>query len=187
MFFGAIGCDGATAGGVLPVRSSGGQVLGGCLGGEFGAGGDAELGEDVGQVHLDGTGSDEQPPGDGVVPQAFGDQADDLQFGGGQAGPAGGGAFASAALAGGVGDRVVEGESLAFFPCLGEAVFAEGLPGLANGAGGRGAVSSESGRQVQQRIPGRVGGGQQACRVGEALAGDGEHAEELDAVAGVHP
>ena len=71
MIFGATGCEGATAGGVLPARSSGGQVLGGCLGGEFGAGGNAELGEDVGQVHLDGAGGDEQPPGDGVVPQAF--------------------------------------------------------------------------------------------------------------------
>jgi hypothetical protein len=101
MIFGATGCDGATAGGVLPARSSGGQVLGCCPGGEFGAGGDAELGEDMGQVHLDGARSDEKPPGDGVVPQAFADQADDLSFGGGQAGPAGGGSFAAAALAGG--------------------------------------------------------------------------------------
>src|SRR5947207_15988821 len=88
MIFGAAGCDGATAGGVLPVRSSGGQVLGGCLGGEFGAGGDAELGEDVGHVHLDGAGGDEQAPGDGVAPQAFADETDDLSFGWGQAGPA---------------------------------------------------------------------------------------------------
>jgi hypothetical protein len=29
-------------------------------------------------VHLDGAGGDEQPAADGVVPQAFPDQADDL-------------------------------------------------------------------------------------------------------------
>jgi hypothetical protein len=52
------------AGGVLLARSSDGQILCGCLRGQFGACGDAELGEDVGQVHLDGAGSDEQPPGD---------------------------------------------------------------------------------------------------------------------------
>jgi hypothetical protein len=45
----------------------------GCLCAQFGAGGDTELGEDVGQVHFDGAGGDEQPPGDGVVPQAFAD------------------------------------------------------------------------------------------------------------------
>jgi len=44
----------------------------------LGAGGDAELGEYVGQVHLDGGVSDEQAPGDGVVAQAFPDEADDL-------------------------------------------------------------------------------------------------------------
>ena len=85
------------------LRASDGQFLRGCLCGEFGAGGDVELGEDVGQVHLDGAGGDEQPPGDGLVPQAFADQADDLSFGRGQAGPASGGAFTSAAFAGGVG------------------------------------------------------------------------------------
>src|SRR5580704_395834 len=187
MFFGAIGCDGATAGGVLPVRSSGGQVLGGCLGGEFGAGGDAELGEDVGQVHLDGAGGDEQAPGDGVVPQAFADQPDDIQFSRGQAGPARGGSFAAAALAGGVGHRVVEGKFLALFPGLGEAVLAEDVPGLAGGAGSGRAVGGEAGSQVAQRLPGRAGGGEQAGGVGEALAGRGEHAEQLDAVAGVDP
>jgi hypothetical protein len=67
----------------------------GGLGGQFGAGGDAELGEDVGQVHLDGAGGDEQPPGNGVVPQAFAGQAGDLQLRGSQAGPARGGAFAA--------------------------------------------------------------------------------------------
>ena len=96
----------------------------GRLYGQFGAGGDTELGEDVGQVHFDGADGDEQPPGDGVVPQAFADQADDLPFGGGQAGPAGGGAFAAAAFAGGIGHRVVEGEPVAFFPYLREAVVA---------------------------------------------------------------
>jgi hypothetical protein len=138
----------ATGSASLLVRSPGGLILRGCLCGQFGAGGDAELGEDVGQVHLDGAGGDEQPPGDGIVPQAFGDQADDLSFGGGQAGPAGGGAFAAAALAGGVGYRVVEGECLAFFPCLGEAVVAEDVPGLADGACGGVAVGGESGGQV---------------------------------------
>src|SRR5208282_5517845 len=91
------------ASGVVLARSSGGQILCGCLCGQFGAGGDAELGEDVGQVHLDGAGGDEQAPGDGVVPQAFADKTDDLQLSGGQAGPARGGALASAALAGGIG------------------------------------------------------------------------------------
>jgi hypothetical protein len=110
----------------------------------------------VGQVHLDGAGGDEQPPGDGVVPQAFADEADDLQFGGGQAGPAGGGSFAAAPFAGGVGYRVVEGESLAFFPRLREAVVAEGVPGLAGGVFGGAAVGGESGCQVQQRPPGRI-------------------------------
>jgi len=105
----------------------------------------------------------------------------------GQAGPAGGGAFAAAALAGGVGDCVVEGESLAFFLCLGEPVLPEGVPGLAGGAGGRVAVGGEAGGQVLQRLSDRFGGGEQAGGVGETLAGGGEHAEELDAVAGVHP
>ena len=128
----------------------------------------------MGQVHLDGAGGDEQLPGDGVVPQALADQAHDLQFGRGQAGPAGGGAFAATALAGGVGDRVVEGEPLAFFLCLGEPVVAEYVPGLAGGICGRVAVGGKSGGQVLQRPPGRFGGGQQAGGVGEALAGRGE-------------
>ena len=79
----------------------------------------------MGQVCLDGAGGDEQSPGDGVVPQAFADKADDIQLGRGQAGPAGGGALAAAAFAGGIGDRVVEGEFLTFFPCQREAVVAE--------------------------------------------------------------
>src|ERR1700730_9650368 len=133
-----------TGGRVVLAGSAGGLVPCGCLCGQSGAGGDAELGEDVGQVHLDGAGGDEQPPGDGVVPQALADEADDLQFGGGQAGPAGSRAFASAALARRVGHRVVEGEPLAFFPCMGETVFAEGLPGLAGGAGGGAPDGGES-------------------------------------------
>jgi hypothetical protein len=36
---------------------------------------------------LEVAGSDEQPPGDGIVAQAFADKADDPSFGGGQAGP----------------------------------------------------------------------------------------------------
>jgi hypothetical protein len=68
----------------------------------------------VGQVHLDGAGGDKQPPGDGIITQAFADQADDLQFGRGQAGLAGGGPLAAAALANGVGHRVVLCELLAF-------------------------------------------------------------------------
>ena len=96
--FGVTGCRGATASGFMLTRSSGGQIVCGCLCGQFGAGGEAELGEDVRQVRLDGAGGDEQAPGDGLVPQAVADQADDLQFGGGQAGPAGGGSFAAAAL-----------------------------------------------------------------------------------------
>ena len=141
----------------------------------------------MGQVHLDGAGGDEQPPGDGIVPQAFADQADDLQLGRGQAGPALGGAFAAAALAGGIGHRVVEGESLAFFPRLGEAVVAEDVPGLADSTCGGAAAGGKSGGQVPERLAGSAGGGEQAGGVGAALAGRGEHAEELDAVAGVHP
>ena len=68
-----------------------------------------------------------------------------------------------------------------------EAVLAEDVPGLAGGACGGAAVGGESGCQVPQRPPGRVGGGEQARGVGEALAGGGEHAEQLDAVAGAHP
>src|SRR3984957_15016779 len=138
---------------------SGGQVLCGGPCGQFGAGVDVQLGENVGQVHLDSAGGDEQAPGDSVVPQAFADQADDLQFGGGQAGPPGGGTFAAAALAGRVGYRIVQGESLALFPCLGEAVVAQDTPGLAGGARGCAAVSGESGGQVLQPPPGRGGGG----------------------------
>ena len=48
-------------------------------------------------------------------------------------------------------------------------------------------VGGESGDQVLEWSAGRVGGGEQAGGVGEALAGRGEHAEQLDAVAGVHP
>src|SRR5271165_2004200 len=169
---------------VAPARtvSSGGKVVCGGLGGQFGAGGDAELGEDVGQVHLDGAGGDEQPPGDGFVPQALAGQADDLQFGRGQAGPARGGPFATAAPAGGVGHRVDQGEVLALVPRLPEAVLTEDLPGLAGGGRGGAAVGGESGGQVVQRPPGRVGGGQQPGSVGEPLTGGGEHAEQLDAV-----
>jgi hypothetical protein len=145
--------------------------------GEFGAGGDAELGVDVRQVHLDGAGGDEQAPGDGVVAQAVAGEAGDLSFGGGQAGPAGGGAFAAAAFAGGVGDRGVQGDGLALFPCLGEAVVAEGVPGLAGGVCGGATVGGVSGRLVVQRLAGRVGCGEHTGRVGVALAGGGEHAE----------
>jgi hypothetical protein len=59
-------------------------VCGG-TGGQFGPGSDVQLGEDVGQVHLDGAGGEEQPPGDGLVPQALAGQADDLQLRGGPA------------------------------------------------------------------------------------------------------
>ncbi len=141
----------------------------------------------MGQVHLDGAGGDEQPAGDGVVAQAYADQADDLPFGRGQAGPAHGGSFTAAALAGGIGHRVVESKSRAFFPRRREAVLAEDVPGLADGAPGGAAVGGEAGCQVEQRPAGRFGGGEQACGVGEAFAGCGEHAEQLDAVAGVHP
>ena len=76
---------------------------------------------------------------------------------------------------------------LAFCPGLGEALVAEDLPGLAGSARGGAAVGGESGRQVSQWPAGRVGGGEQAGGIGIALAGRGEHAEEFDAVAGVHP
>ena len=112
----------------MQATLSGGQVLCGCLCGQFGAAGDAKFGENVRQVHLDGAGSNEQPPGDGLVPQAFADQAGNLPFGRGQAGPAGGGSFAAAALASGIGHCVVEGEFLALFPCLGETIVAEDVP-----------------------------------------------------------
>src|SRR5215472_9155211 len=157
--------------GSLAVGSSGDQIMCGCLYGEFGPGGDAELGEDVRQVHLDGAGGDEQAPGDGVVPQAFAHEADDLQFGGGEAGPAGRGPLASAALACCEGDRIVEGKCLALFPCPGEAVVAEGMPGLGGGTCSGVAGGGEAGGQVLQRPAGGFGGGQQAGRVGVAFAG----------------
>ena len=105
--------------GSLAIGSSRGQILYGRLYGEFGPGGDAELGEDVRQVHLDGAGGNEQPLGDGVVPQPIAHQADDLQFGGGEAGPADRGPLASAAPACCEGDRIIEAKCLALFPCLG--------------------------------------------------------------------
>jgi hypothetical protein len=145
--------------------------------GQFGAGVDAELGEDVGEVHFDCAGGDEQAPGDGVVAQALGHEAGDLEFGGGEAGPAGCGPFAAAAFACEVGDRVVEGEPVALFPCLGEAVVSEGVPGLAGGAGGGSAVGGESGCQVPQPGPGGVGGGQEPGRIAVALAGTRQDAE----------
>jgi hypothetical protein len=88
-------------------------------------------------MHFDCAGGDEQPPGDGVVAQALGHKADNLEFGGGEAGPPGGGPFAAATSACDVGNRVVEGKPLALFPCLGEAVCSEDVPGVAGGAGGR--------------------------------------------------
>ena len=63
-------------------------------------------------------------------------------------------------LRGGIGHGVVEGECLALVPCLGEAVVADGMPRLTDGAVGGAAVGGESGGQVLQRLPGRVGGGQ---------------------------
>jgi hypothetical protein len=75
---------------------------------------------------------------------------DDLEFGRGEAGPPGGGPFAAAAFACDVGDRVVEGEFLALFPCLGEGVCSKGVPGV---AGGGAAVGDESGCQIPQPGP----------------------------------
>jgi hypothetical protein len=58
------------------------------FGGEFAPGGDAELGQGVRDVRLDGSPRDKHPLGDRGVGEALGDQADSLQFGVGEGLPA---------------------------------------------------------------------------------------------------
>src|SRR5262249_33602212 len=58
--------------------------LGGGPGGDLGAGGEAELGEDAFDVALGGAQGDDQFGGDLPVAQALGDQLGDLAFPGGQ-------------------------------------------------------------------------------------------------------
>ena len=72
-------------------------------------------------------------------------------------------------------------------PRLSEVVVAEDVPGVAGGPCGGAAVGGEAGGQVSQRAPGRVGCGEEAGGVGVPLPGLREHAEQFDAVAGVHP
>jgi hypothetical protein len=95
-------------------------------------------------------GGDEQLLSDGLVVESLADEPGDLWFGGGEAGTAGRGAFASAASACCVGGRVFEGECLALIPWLSEAVVSEDDPGHAGGL----AAGSQARGQVLQPGPG---------------------------------
>src|SRR6516162_7933930 len=100
------------AGGVLGSAAAGG-VFGGCRGGEdneLGAVDDVELGEDVGEVGLDGGAGDEQAVGDVGVGQAFGDESYHLSFGGGEAVPAVFGSLPWASAAAGVAEGGLGGQ-----------------------------------------------------------------------------
>ena len=75
------------------VESTGRSVLvarsaGDSQGREFYAISDAELGVHVRQVCLDGGPAHEEPGPDLGIRKALGDQADDVEFGAGEAGPA---------------------------------------------------------------------------------------------------
>ena len=75
------------------------------LGRELCAGGDAELGEDVGQVGLDGAGGHEQSLGDLPIGESGPDQIGDLVLGGREARPSVGGSLAGAPTPRRVSDR----------------------------------------------------------------------------------
>jgi hypothetical protein len=76
----------------LPVRLL--SVAGGFVD-ELGAGAEPEFGVDVGEVGLYRARGDEQRGGDVLVGQQVADESDDVAFGGGQRGPAAGGALRS--------------------------------------------------------------------------------------------
>ena len=98
-------------------------ALGGCPGGEgyeLGAVGDAELGEDVGQVGLHGGAGNEQAAGYVRVGQAFGGELYDLSFGRGEAVPAVARALPRAPAAPGVTDRGLGGQLPGLFDDLPE-------------------------------------------------------------------
>ncbi len=97
------------------------------MGGQFGPVGDAELGEDVAEVGLDRRAAHEEGFGDLGVGATGGHLADHLQLGGGEAVPAGGGAFALTSAPEGVGDGGVEVEFEALGVCGVETSVAEGV------------------------------------------------------------
>jgi hypothetical protein len=81
-----------------------------CFLGQLHARGEAEFGVDVGEVGLHGARRDEKPRGDVVVGVPFADESYDVALGGREGGPAAGGAFAFAATALRVGDRLLGGQ-----------------------------------------------------------------------------
>jgi hypothetical protein len=121
----------------------------------------------------------------------LGDECDDLEFGGGEAGPAAGGAFAFASGPGDVGDRFIDGERFPFGPGGVEGGLAEGVSGAgqrakpisarrAEAAPNRRAASEKlswlvasaaSGAVVKERATSRHLGAR--CRPGDSVRGCG--------------
>src|SRR5215471_10287447 len=125
---GLAGCAGfgrALAGG-------GGRLAQRCQPGRLGAGGDAELGEDLVQVIFDGPRADKQLPGDLPVGRPAGGQPGDLQLLGGELGERGGVAAAGGLAAGaqlGPGAAGPPGGAELLEPVEGGAQVAAGLAG----------------------------------------------------------
>src|SRR5271165_5272546 len=99
----------------------------GCFLDELYAGAQAEFGVDVGEVGLHCARLDEQPGGDVVVGQPVADQSHDVALGGGERCPAAGGAFALAAAALRVGDRLLGGQAPALGPRAVKVLLAQGV------------------------------------------------------------
>ena len=92
---------------------------------QLGTGPDADLGEDVGDVGLDGGGPDEEPFGDLGIGEALGDQGRHLAFRGGEAVPSDGGTAAGTSTARRVDDGLVEAKVHALTGQLAEGPFTE--------------------------------------------------------------
>src|SRR3954468_11160312 len=82
-------------------------------GGELGPAGGVEFAEDVREVRLHRAAAHEEAGADLRIGEAFGDQADDLEFGRRETGPAAGRAAPAAAGPAGGFDGLVESESRA--------------------------------------------------------------------------
>jgi hypothetical protein len=84
----------------------------------------------VGKVGLHGAPPDEQALPDRGVGEAFGDEFDDFQFGGGETGPAARRALALAPGAGSIGDSLADSEDCALSPGGVKRLLAEGMTGF---------------------------------------------------------
>src|SRR5918996_1069542 len=147
---------------------------------ELDAVGHAELGVDVRQVRLDGVAAHEKTGRDLGVGEAIDGQPDNLELGGGEAGPARGPSAPAAAGPPGVGHGVVEREAGTLGPGGGEVLVAERLAEAGDGGIVGGAVDGRT-RTAHQPAPGGAGG-MQPGGLGEALRLCGVPCEGIEAV-----